>query len=102
MLFAASAATFSRFMPTVKAKFDYGVLIFILTFSLVSVSGYRVDKLFELARNRVSTIAIGTSLCIIVSTMFCPIWAGSELHQLVCQNLEKLAYSLNGMFYGRH
>ncbi|KAK2650032.1 hypothetical protein Ddye_017521 [Dipteronia dyeriana] len=90
-----SAATFSRFMPTIKARFDYGVLIFILTFSLVSVSGYRVDKLFEMAHHRVSTIAIGTSLCIIVSMVVCPIWAGGELHQLICLNLEKLAYSLD-------
>ncbi|KAH7578076.1 hypothetical protein ACOSP7_000794 [Xanthoceras sorbifolium] len=91
----ASAATFSRFLPTIKAKFDYGVLIFILTFSFVSISGYRVDKLFEIAHERFSTIAIGTSLCIIVSMVFCPIWAGGELHQLICRNLEKLAYSLD-------
>ncbi|XVF33131.1 hypothetical protein REPUB_Repub17cG0141800 [Reevesia pubescens] len=32
----ASAATFSRFIPTVEASFDYGALIFILTFSLIS------------------------------------------------------------------
>ncbi|PQQ10596.1 aluminum-activated malate transporter 10 [Prunus yedoensis var. nudiflora] len=32
-----SAATFSRFIPSVKTRFDYGIMIFILTFSLVSV-----------------------------------------------------------------
>ncbi|CAI8603194.1 unnamed protein product [Vicia faba] len=32
----ASAATFSRFIPTIKARFDYGAMIFILTFCLVS------------------------------------------------------------------
>ncbi|KAK1559220.1 hypothetical protein Q3G72_012014 [Acer saccharum] len=90
-----SAATFSRFMPAIKSRFDYGVLIFILTFSLISVSGYRMDKLFEMAHQRVSTIAIGTSLCIIVSMVVCPIWAGGELHQLICLNLEKLACSLD-------
>ncbi|KAL0002337.1 hypothetical protein SO802_016118 [Lithocarpus litseifolius] len=92
----ASAATFSRFIPSVKARFDYGAMIFILTFSLVTVSGYRVDKLFEMAYHRLSTIAIGTSLCIFITMVFCPIWAGSGLHDLIVRNLEKLADSLDG------
>lgn len=93
---AASAATFSRFIPSVKARFDYGAVIFILTFSLVSVSGYRVTELFMLAQQRLSTIGIGTSLCILVTMLFCPIWAGCELHCLIHQNMEKLADSLEG------
>ncbi|KAA8516200.1 hypothetical protein F0562_019379 [Nyssa sinensis] len=92
----ASAATFSRFIPSVKARFDYGAMIFILTFSLVSVSGYRVDKLFDYAHQRLSTIAIGTSICIIISMLLCPIWAGDELHRLTIRNLKKLADSLDG------
>ncbi|GJZ30328.1 aluminum-activated malate transporter 10 [Tanacetum coccineum] len=91
-----AAATFSRFIPSVKARFDYGAMIFILTFCFVSVSGYRVEKVIELARNRVSTIAIGTSICIFTSTLFYPVWAGKELHKLIYKNLEKLADSLNG------
>ncbi|KAK4788299.1 hypothetical protein SAY86_019618 [Trapa natans] len=92
----ASATTFSRFIPTVKTRFDYGALIFILTFSLVSVSGYRVDKLIDMARQRVSTILIGTSLCFITSMLICPIWAGDELHNLTHRNIDKLASSLEG------
>ncbi|KAI3441720.1 uncharacterized protein J3R85_001745 [Psidium guajava] len=92
----ASAATFSRFMPSVKARFDYGAMIFILTFSLVSVSGYRVDKLFGMAHQRLSTIAIGIALCIIISMFVSPIWAGIELHRLIHRNMEKLAESLEG------
>ncbi|KDP28457.1 hypothetical protein JCGZ_14228 [Jatropha curcas] len=92
----ASAATFSRFIPIVKARFDYGAMIFILTFSLVSVSGYRVDELFDLAQHRFSTIVVGTSLCILISILICPIWAGGELHNLIIRNLEKLAHSLDG------
>ncbi|KAI6701960.1 hypothetical protein NL676_011096 [Syzygium grande] len=92
----ASAATFSRFIPTVKARFDYGAMIFILTFSLVSVSGYRVDELLALAHQRISTVIIGTSLCIIVSMLVCPIWAGTELHNLILRNLDKLSCSLEG------
>ncbi|KAJ8748586.1 hypothetical protein K2173_003488 [Erythroxylum novogranatense] len=96
----ASAATFSRFIPSVKSRFDYGAMIFILTFSLVSISGYRLDKLFEMAHQRVSTIAIGTSLCIIITMLFCPTWAGNELHSLIHSNLEKLADSLDGSVAG--
>ncbi|KEH42891.1 putative aluminum-activated malate transporter [Medicago truncatula] len=91
-----SAATFSRFIPTIKARFDYGVLIFILTFSLVSISGYRIDELFDMAQQRISTIIIGTSLCIIVSMIIRPVWAGLELYVLVTGNLDKLANSLEG------
>ncbi|KAK7851393.1 aluminum-activated malate transporter 10 [Quercus suber] len=92
----ASAATFSRFIPSVKARFDYGAMIFILTFSLVSVSGYRVDELFEMAHHRISTIIIGTSLCIIISMLICPIWAGQELYTLTTRNMDKLTTSLDG------
>ncbi|KAE9612027.1 hypothetical protein Lal_00048974 [Lupinus albus] len=92
----ASAATFSRFIPTIKARFDYGAMIFILTFSVISISGYRIEKLMDMAQQRISTILIGTCLCIIVSLTICPIWAGQELHVLVTGNLDKLANSLQG------
>ncbi|KAI3444383.1 hypothetical protein Pfo_001048 [Paulownia fortunei] len=92
----AAAATFSRFIPSIKARFDYGAMIFILTFSLVSVSGYRVEKLFELAHHRLSTIAIGTSICILTSMLFCPVWAGNELHNLINNNMQKLSDALDG------
>ncbi|XP_010456184.1 PREDICTED: aluminum-activated malate transporter 10 [Camelina sativa] len=91
----AFTATYSRFVPSFKARFDYGAMIFILTFSLVSVGGYRVDKLVDMAQQRVSTIAIGTSICIIITVFFCPIWAGSQLHRLIERNFEKLADSLD-------
>ncbi|XP_058085488.1 aluminum-activated malate transporter 10-like [Magnolia sinica] len=91
-----STATFLRFIPTVKARFDYGVLIFILTFSLVSISGHREDELFELAHQRLSTIAIGGFMCIFISILICPVWAGEELHRLITCNIEKLADSLDG------
>jgi hypothetical protein len=98
LYFSVSAATFSRFIPTIKARFDYGVMIFILTFSLVSISSYRIDELFDMARERISTIIIGTSLCILVSMIIYPVWAGLELYILVTGNLDKLANSLEGQF----
>ncbi|XP_062119608.1 aluminum-activated malate transporter 10 [Humulus lupulus] len=96
VFFLASAATFSRFIPSVKSRFDYGTMIFILTFSFVSISGYRVEKLFDLAHQRLSTIIIGTSLCILIIMTICPIWAGQELHTLITRNMDKLGDSLDG------
>lgn len=91
------AATFSRFIPNIKRRYDYGVLIFILTFSLVSVSGYRVERIIELAHKRLSTILFGGATCIIISMCVCPVWAGEDLHQLIAENLEKLANFLEGL-----
>ncbi|KAG6515473.1 aluminum-activated malate transporter 10-like [Zingiber officinale] len=93
----ASAATFSRFLPAIKARFDYGITIFILTFTFVAVSGYRVDRLLHLAQQRAYTIVIGVGICLLVCVFICPVWAGQELHLLVSGNMEKLADSLEGL-----
>lgn len=95
----ASAATFTRFIPAVKARFDYGTMIFILTFSLVSISGYRVANLLNMVHERLLTIIIGASLCVITSILIFPIWAGEELHKLVISNMEKLAESLDCKYF---
>ncbi|CAI9271589.1 unnamed protein product [Lactuca saligna] len=91
-----AAATFSRFIPHIKKRYDYGVLIFILTFSLVAVSGYRVENIMELAHQRLSTIILGGATCIIISICVCPVWAGEDLHVLIVSNMEKLASFLEG------
>ncbi|GKB83489.1 aluminum-activated malate transporter 8-like protein [Tanacetum coccineum] len=91
-----ASATFSRFIPHIKRRYDDGVLIFILTFSLVAVSGYRVDKIIELAHQRLLTIILGGATCIIISICVCPVWAGADLHSLIVSNLEKLASFLEG------
>ncbi|PUZ48493.1 hypothetical protein GQ55_7G248800 [Panicum hallii var. hallii] len=87
----AAMATFSRFIPTVKARFDYGVTIFILTYSLVAVSGYRVGALAVMAQQRVGTISIGVSICFATCALICPVWAGQELHRATARNMERLA-----------
>ncbi|KAH0453759.1 hypothetical protein IEQ34_018083 [Dendrobium chrysotoxum] len=93
----AAMATFSRFVPEIKARYDYGVTIFILTFSLVAVSSYRAEDLIKLAYQRLSTIAIGVATCLCTSMFVFPVWAGENLHMLVAANLDKLACSLEGM-----
>ncbi|KAL3718409.1 hypothetical protein ACJRO7_003535 [Eucalyptus globulus] len=92
----AAGTTFVRFFPRIKAKYDYGMLIFILTFALVSVSGFREDKIVEFAHKRLSTVVIGGSACLIISIIVCPVWAGEDLHRLIASNMEKLANFLEG------
>ncbi|XP_018722471.1 aluminum-activated malate transporter 2 [Eucalyptus grandis] len=92
----AAGITFMRFFPRIKAKYDYGMMILILTFALVSVSGFREDKIFEFAHKRLSTVVIGSSACLIVSVIVCPVWAGEDLHRLIVLNVEKLANFLEG------
>ncbi|KAM3367385.1 hypothetical protein ACQJBY_016156 [Aegilops geniculata] len=93
----ASAATFSRFIPEIKARYDYGVTIFILTFSLVAVSSYRVEELIQLAHQRFSTIVIGVLTCLCTTIFVFPVWAGEDLHKLSAGNLDKLAQFLQGL-----
>lgn len=71
-------------------------MIFILTFSLVAISSYRVDELIELAHQRLSTIAIGGATCMFISIFLFPVWAGEDLHKLAANNLDKLAAYLEG------
>ncbi|KAG7970581.1 hypothetical protein I3843_07G091200 [Carya illinoinensis] len=52
----AAAATYTRMVPSIKKRYDYGVMIFILTFNLVVVSGIRVQDVMKVARERLSTI----------------------------------------------
>ena len=87
----AALATFARFMPELRAKYDYGVLIFILTFCLVAVSSYRKENVYELAKDRFLTIAIGVAFSFFTSVFVFPVWAGADLHGLSTLNLEKLA-----------
>jgi uncharacterized membrane protein YccC len=93
---AGSAATFSRFIPELKARYDYGVMIFILTFTMVAVSSYRVDELLEFAHERLTTVAVGVTICLFTTLFVFPIWAGEDLHNLAADSLEKLAEFLEG------
>ncbi|XP_020686998.2 aluminum-activated malate transporter 8-like [Dendrobium catenatum] len=93
----AAMATFSRFVPEIKARYDYGVTIFILTFSMVAVSGYREEELIKLALQRLSTIAIGVATCVAISIFVFPVWAGEDLHNLLPANIDKLACFLLGL-----
>ncbi|KAK8661157.1 hypothetical protein V6N13_052056 [Hibiscus sabdariffa] len=92
----ATTVSFLRFFPRMKARYDYGLLIFILTFCMISVSGYRDEKVLEMAHKRVSTILIGGFTALFVCVFIFPVWAGDDLHNLAAKNLEKLATFLQG------
>lgn len=87
------ASTYSRFFPVIKQRYDYGVVIFILTFNLIAISGYRIENLFEMAHQRIATILIGCALCFLINVFPFPIWAGDDLHNSIIHNLEGLAGS---------
>ncbi|XP_022960622.1 aluminum-activated malate transporter 2-like [Cucurbita moschata] len=92
----AAISTFIRFFPKMKARYDYGLLIFILTFCMVSLSGYRDDEIAKLAYSRMLTILIGCCFTVFVCVFVCPVWAGTDLHHLVANNIESLATFFHG------
>ncbi|KAI7739497.1 hypothetical protein M8C21_009544, partial [Ambrosia artemisiifolia] len=84
-------AQYCRMIPSIKRKCDYGIMIYILTFNLVAVSGLRADRIWELARLRLIAIAMGVAIVIITNLLIYPMWAGDELHNLTSSKFNKLA-----------
>ncbi|XP_075524415.1 aluminum-activated malate transporter 12-like isoform X2 [Primulina tabacum] len=91
-----AGATYCRTVPRIKRRYDYGALIFMLTFNLVVVSGIRVEKVVELARDRLATIGMGFAICMIISLFIYPIWASDELHYSMASRFNKLSTSFQG------
>ncbi|KAL9250519.1 Aluminum-activated malate transporter 2-like protein [Drosera capensis] len=80
--------TFLRCIPKTKTWCDYGLVVFILTFSLISISGY--NELLATAQQRICAILTGGFVAAIVCVLICPVWAGDDLHILISGNIEKL------------
>jgi uncharacterized membrane protein YgaE (UPF0421/DUF939 family) len=97
---AGAAATYVRFIPYIKKNYDYGVLIFLLTFNLIMVSSYRVDNVWSIGKDRISTICIGVALCLVMNLLIFPNWSGEELHKSTISKLEGLAKSIEGKMPG--
>ncbi|KAK7378345.1 hypothetical protein VNO80_03784 [Phaseolus coccineus] len=92
-----SFATYLRLIPSIKKRYDYGVMIFILTFNLVAVSGARVNvKVWELARERLLNILMGFIVCVCVSLFVFPLWASDELHDSIVSRFLDLANTIQG------
>ncbi|KAH1143888.1 hypothetical protein GLYMA_12G188400v4 [Glycine max] len=96
VFFIAGTVTFMRFSPRLKASYDYGLIIFILTFCLVSLSDNTENELLEVAQERLLTIIIGSCIAIVVSICICPVWIGQDLHNQIAGNIQKLADFLEG------
>ncbi|XP_047328266.1 aluminum-activated malate transporter 12 [Impatiens glandulifera] len=88
------ASTYIRFIPYIKKNYDYGVVIFLLTFNLITVSSYRVDNVLKLAHQRSLTIAMGCGICLLMCLLFFPNWSGEDLHNNTVFKLQGLAKSI--------
>ncbi|KAK2630761.1 hypothetical protein QOZ80_UnG0726780 [Eleusine coracana subsp. coracana] len=88
------AATYLRFFPKIKKNYDYGVVIFLLTFNLITVSSFRQEEVVPLARDRLSTIAIGCAICMFMSLLVLPNWSGQNLHNCTVRKFDGLAKSI--------
>ncbi|XP_075509838.1 aluminum-activated malate transporter 12-like [Primulina tabacum] len=89
-----AAATYMRFYPYIKKNYDYGVVIFLLTFNLITVSSYRVHNVLKIAHERFYTIAIGCGICLLMSLLIFPNWSGQDLHNSTVSKLQGLANSI--------
>lgn len=99
---SGTIATYVRMFRSIKKRYDYGVMIFILTFNLVVVSGVRTDqKIWDLARERLSTIFMGFIVCICVNLLVFPLWASDELHGSMVSRFHDLANSFQGIMYSK-
>ncbi|MED6181170.1 hypothetical protein PIB30_016922 [Stylosanthes scabra] len=97
---SGSIATYFRLVPSIKKRYDYGVMIFILTFNLVAVSGVRADDpVWEIARQRLLTIAMGFIVCVCVSLFVFPLWASDELHRSIFTTFFHVANSIQPCFH---
>ncbi|KAK7272255.1 hypothetical protein RJT34_28736 [Clitoria ternatea] len=105
LIFLTTAGvTYFRFLPQIKARYDYGLLVFILTFCMVSVSSYRDREILDIALKRVTTILTGGLISIAVSILVYPVWAGGDLHNVESKNIEILGNFLEGFggeYFGR-
>lgn len=95
-IYAAALSTFARFFNPIKKKYDNGVVVFILTFSMIAISGYREEKIMKMAYQRLLAVVIGAVTGIIISVLVFPTWTGESLSNLVSNNLEKVANALEG------
>ncbi|PKA62927.1 Aluminum-activated malate transporter 2 [Apostasia shenzhenica] len=89
-----AAATYMRMIPNIKNKYDYGVMIFILTLSLVAISGVRGDEIIQVASDRLTSICMGLAVCAFMSFFIFPVWAGDELHSSLASKFTSLAQSI--------
>ena len=83
-------------VPSIKKRYDYGVMIFILTFNLVVVYGVRAEQVWKIARDRLLTIVMGVIIGFCVSLFVFPLWSSDELHDSTASRFQDLANTIQG------
>lgn len=86
-----------RFIPAMKKHCDNGLIVFLLTFNLITVGSYHDDNVFHSAIQRIYTIAIGCGICIITSLLILLNWSGEDLQSSIISKFEDLAKVIQGM-----
>ncbi|MED6106925.1 hypothetical protein PIB30_009225 [Stylosanthes scabra] len=104
MVLPGGTATYVRFFPYIKKNYDYGVVIFMLTFNLITLSSFRVENVLKIAHERVYTIAIGCAICLFMSLFVFPNWSAQDLQNSTAFKLQGIADSIQACvdeyFYG--
>ncbi|KAH9290500.1 hypothetical protein KI387_034617, partial [Taxus chinensis] len=89
-----AAVIYARFLPFIKKRYDYGAIIFLLTFNMITLTRYRVPNILHMAYQHLSTILIGCSVCLFTSLLVFPIWEGEDLHNSTVNKFQGLVKSL--------
>ena len=82
-----------------KAKFDYGLVIFMLTYALILVSGFKISLSEDtrLAWERLFVILMASIICLVICIGIFPAWAGTDLHNLIASTFDDLSLAVEGI-----
>lgn len=92
-----SLATYARFIPLMQKHYDYGLIVFLVTFNLITVGSYHADNLLQTVIQRIYSISIGCGICLITSLLILPNWSGEDLQSSIISKFEELAKLMQGM-----
>ncbi|KAJ7948061.1 Aluminum activated malate transporter family protein [Quillaja saponaria] len=87
---------FNRGFTTLLAGAVGLVLMIRLTSLEREVNTYLEEEILKIALQRATTILIGGLVTVLVCIFVYPVWSGSDLHNLVATNIEKVGTFLEG------
>lgn len=80
-----------------KKHYDYGLIVFLVTFNLITVGSYHADNVLQTVIQRIYSIGIGCGICLITSLLILPNWSGEDLQSSIISKFEELAKLMQGM-----